>query len=480
MTANTDLPEIFENGVTLLKSRYPNVSRNVITNILLTKIAQMITSKRVKYNELRKIGLPNHYAIVFMPSGYGKDKMSNELDTYVFKDWRLWFYNKVNDYKNAKIEAIKRQAEIEFTDEKQARQKKKFINEEVAKIRDLPIEISKGTPEGLFADAKSFKDAEFGSITVKYGEFGLMLKNARPEDYLILQALFELYDGKLSSKSIKSENNQSEITDLPCNVLFYSDPTLFADELKKVFNDMMQTGLGRRAVISYLPEQNLNIEVDPEKAYQRDKEFAHDAELIGRKLFSIFLNLEMNTEFTLAEDTYKTVFYPYKIRLTEEANKTENSLLKREILSRELKALKVSCLFAVLNHTKEHFIYQEDMKQAISTVDMLGEDFKYFIKIRPAYKDIYDRVFEFFKENIGKEYSMTDLKRKYYKNFGCGRKAFNKDFEEIMNYVAEIATDKGFLFNVKDIQPTGKKYSLVEIPSKELNENIKSLTQLIS
>lgn len=478
MTSDTT-PELFNDSVTLLKSRYSNVSRNVITNILLVKLAQMLTSKRVKYSELGKKGFPNHYAIIFMPSGYGKDKMSNELDSFFLKLFRLWFKDKANDFRNTKIEAIKRLADIKFPEEKQLRQKNKFIADEISKIRDLPIEISKGTPEGLFADAKSFQEAEFGSITVKYGEFGLMLKNARPEDCSILQSLFELYDGKLSSKSIKSENNQSEIDDLPCNVLFYSDPTLFADELKKVFNEMMQTGLGRRAVISYLPEQSLNIETDPEKAYERDKEFASNAEGIGTKLFSIFLNLEMNSEYVLTEDTYKTVFYPYKIRLTEEANKTENSLLKREILSRELKALKISCVFAVLNHVKEHSIHQEDMEQAISTVDMISEDFKSFIKIRPAYKDLYDRVFEFFKENIGKEYSITDLKRKYYKNFGCGRKAFNKDFDEIMSYVAEIATDKGYLFNVKDLQPTGKKYSLTETPSNEINENIKPLTQLL-
>ena len=208
--------------------------------------------------------------------------------------------------------------------------------------------------------------------------------------------------------------------------------------------------------------------------------FANTAEEIGKKLFSIFLSLEKNTEYVLTENTYKTVFYPYKIRLTEEANKTENSLLKREILSRELKALKISCLFAILNHVKEHFIYQEDMKQAISTIDMISEDFKSFIKIRPAYKDLYDRVFEFFKDNTGKEFTMTDLKRKHYKNFGCGRKALNKDFDEIMHYVAEIATDKGFLLNVKDIQPTGKKYSLMEAPSNEINENIKPLTELLS
>lgn len=477
---SVEMPKLISELITLVRKIHPNVDQRTITNIVLAKTAQMITAKRVKYNLLEQNLYPNHYAIVFMPSGYGKDLISNELDEQVFNNFRLWFKDKEETYIEKQRKAVEEEARNEYPLEKQKYKRKKYFENEFSKIRRLPIEVSKGTPEGLFANACAFKKAGFGCIMVKYSEFGLLLKNAKNEDDKVIQSLFELYDGKLSSKSIKSENNSPNVEDVPCNTLLYSDPSLFAKDLKCIFNMLIQTGLGRRATISYMPEQKLTIETNPDIAYENKVNFLKESKEIGDKLFSIFNQIQSGNSYKITEETYKQVFYPFKVQLNNLANEEEDSLLERELRSREFKALKLSCLFAVINHVNELTINPTDMRQAIGIVNLLGNDFKSFINIKPSYrKDLYERVFDFFKESIGKEYSMTELKRNHYNVFGCSRKTFDKEFGEIIKYVAEIATEKGFLFNEIQIKPKGTKYSLTEIPSDNLSDGIFALEQLI-
>lgn len=473
------LPNLIRETVNLLKNTYPNISRNILLSEIIMKTSQMITSKRIKYDLFGDTVYPNYYAIIFMPSGYGKDKLSNDLDEYFFKNFRLWFRNEEDKYYQKQVNEITYKAECEYPADKQKQKRKKYIEEEIKKLRHLPIEVSKGTPEGLFADAYAFKKAGFGCLTIKYGEFGLLLKNAKTEDNKVIQTLFELFDGKVTSKSIKSENNSAEVDDIPCSALLYSDPTLFAKELKDIFNSLMQTGLGRRATISYLSEIKTVIEENPDIAFESIKRFSIEAAGIEEKLFSIFLKLENNSIYKITEDTYKEVFHPYKVELNKMVNNEENPLLKREISSRWFKALKISCIFAILNHVNDLVIKPEDMKQAINVVNMLGEDFKSFVRLKPAYKDLYERVFEFFKEHLGKEFTATQLKRKYYKEFGCGRKTFDKEFEEIIRYVTEIAIEKGYIFNSINLLTTGTKYSLSAGPSGELSEKVMPLDTLI-
>lgn len=478
--ANEIMPPVLGKTVSLFETRYPNVSTNIITNILLAKTAQMFTAKRIMYIELDKKGIPNHYAIIFMPSGHGKDRISNEMDSYIFKSFRSWFKDKANDYLRDKENAIKESAEKKFPGEKNEAKKAKYITEETAKIRNLVIEINNGTAEGFNADAKAFKEAEFGSMFVKNSELGLSLKNAKTEDNQYMQKLFDGYDGKICSKCIKSENREADIEELPCNVLLYSDPTMFASDIKELFETLMKTGLGRRATISYLSDGNMQIEEDINKAFEQDKNFANKADSLGDELFKIFRQVSMNAKYKLSEITYKEVFYPYKIKLTKSGNSVEDNLLKKEILSRELKALKLSCLFAAINHPTELEINPDDMAQAIAVTDMLGTDFKSCVKIKPENKDLYERVFDFFKEHLGKEFSTTDLKRKHYKSFGIGRKAFKREFDEIIGYVIDIATEKEFMFNIIDTPPTGKKYSLSKIPNSQLGSSVIPLDELIS
>ena len=113
--ASTDctcnMPEILQDLLSTYQQRYINTSPKFLLNVLISKTAQMLTGKRITFNEAGKINIPNWYAIIFAPSGYGKDRLVNDLDSNVFKNYRLWFKDKAKQHYDAAVEKIKRIAD---------------------------------------------------------------------------------------------------------------------------------------------------------------------------------------------------------------------------------------------------------------------------------------------------------------------------------------------------------------------------------
>ena len=301
------------------------------------------------------------------------------------------------------------------------------------------------------------------------------------EQKLFFNVLFEAYDGKILAKSIKSERREEDIKDLPVNILFYSDPTLFKSDLLTFFNQLMNTGLSRRCIITFMPElEPHKMEPDAQKAYKAEEKYYSDLKAIGLQLHEIFEAIENNAQYELTEETYVKVFYPYKLKLSSKAEKEENPLAKREILSRLFKALKISCQYASLNHPKEYFINPEDMEMAINTVEKLSIDFIKFLNYRPSFDDKYDRIFKFFLENIGKEFKKNDLTTVHFKQFGISRNKFKKSFEDDMQIVAEISQYKGYQLLSKPINNnSGRAYWLTPAKSEDLSDDIQKLEDLI-
>lgn len=75
----------------LMSKQHPEMRMNSIKNTILAKNAQMLAAKGVKYVEKGRAGYCNYYGINFMPSGAGKDLMSDELDNFVYYPFRSWF-----------------------------------------------------------------------------------------------------------------------------------------------------------------------------------------------------------------------------------------------------------------------------------------------------------------------------------------------------------------------------------------------------
>ena len=476
------MPEPIAQLVTVIKNRYPAITVNSIINMVHTKIAQMLTAKRIKYIEIGSSGYPNYYSIIFMPSGAGKDRLSNELDKYVMFPFQKWFELNVNVLKQNREITIRQEADTKFLDEKQEKQKEIYINKKLKGFRNLVIEISDGTREGLYCDAKAFKEAEFGSLMIKFAELGQYMSSMTTEQKLFFNTLFEAYDGKIVSKCIKSEQRRESIEDIPVNTLMYSDPTLFkGSNLEKIFNALMETGLGRRCIITFMDkEEPYEMETDGNKYHKEEEKYYRDLKALGEKFYKIFDSIKPNTCYELADETSINVFHPYKVKLSKLNKKTSNTLLKKEIKSRELKVLKMSCLYASINHPEESYINPLDMKMAIATVERLSKDFLTFVEYRPVFEDKYDRMLQFFLKNEGKYFSKTELMTKHRQKFGYSRDNFRKNFEYDIEIVAEMAKSENYALVKRPINNnSGNEYSLVYVEAQELSQDVMELDDLI-
>lgn len=454
---NKNKPIIVEEIINLFTDNFKDLSKAFITNLVITKLAQMITSKRVTLVEVGKIVIPNWYSILFAASGYGKDQLNKELDETVFLNFRLFMKDKFKDKYKEELSQIEEKAIELYNDE---RQKKAYIETEKKNIRPLVLEMQDGTQEGFFCEAKAFEKAQFGSLFLKMSEFGLKLNNASNESMQFINCMYTAYDGKVESKSIKSGIREEEVNNIPVNMSLFSDYTLFKGDLRSTFDLLMQTGLGRRAMISFIPIAKLTSEI---RTYEEEEEYRQSAKELGEKLIKLFFRIENNSCYKLTADAKNSHLNTYKAYLTNLFNNTEDELLKKEIKSRELKALKLSCLYAALNHPSELLIKTVDIQQAITTIEELSNDIKKFLSYIPHQNDVCDNVFNFFMDNLNKAFTKTDLKVKHFKLFKISRSKFSKEFDEIIKTVADIAETKGYKLEEYLINNNvGKSYTLLK------------------
>lgn len=166
--------------------------------------------------------------------------------------------------------------------------------------------------------------------------------------------------------------------------------------------------------------------------------------------------------------------------MEELENATEDVLRKKEIQSRQHKALKISCLYACLNHPTELIINEEDMQQAIDTVEFISQDFENFLKYKPKSDDAYDKLWKFFLNNLGKGFTRTDLIYKHFNNFGISRDKFKDRFDDYIDSLQEMALEKGYFLEVTSInRNSGKQYRLIKLDEQDLSEDTKTLEDLI-
>lgn len=482
VTQMQDIPYILQKISSTLGLLHPNAAKSCLMGILLAKTFQMISFKRCCFQELNNTRpkFLNWYQINLMPSGKGKDKISDDLDDYFLTDIHVHCRSLVVEYQNDVKRRIEQQAEQKYTEEKQAGQRTNYIKKEMEKVRNIVMELNAATPEGLYADAETLKDLEFGSIFVKYPEFGLLLQNSRQEDLLTLNALFEAYDSKIHSKSTKFDKRKETIENVPVNLLAHADQTMFKRDVQSIFTGLFQTGLGRRAVLTFQSNNTAYIEPDPIKALNITKAAYEEAAEIGKKLLTLFEQIPLGAVYKLAEDAYTDKFYPYKKQIVQQSNENaDNEMLRREIESRELKVLKLSGLFACLNHPQELVINQADIQQAINTVELLSKDLPKFLSYRPKTSDSYEKLYNLFYSNIGAAYTKTQLVNRY-REFGFKREYFRDRFDEIIEIAAEIATDKGYcLVSTQINNNSGVEVKLIK-PDNILPEDVQTLGNIIA
>ena len=101
---------------------------------------------------------------------------------------------------------LEQEARRQFPEEDKQKQRKKYVEEQMKEFGNVFLEVSDGTREGLFRDAKVLKKLGFGSIVFKIAEISQFFKNMTTEQKLLIDTIFEAYSGIIRAKSVNSFN----------------------------------------------------------------------------------------------------------------------------------------------------------------------------------------------------------------------------------------------------------------------------------
>lgn len=344
-------------------------------------------------------------------------------------------------------------------------------------MQQLVLEISDATLEGITEQCKSINNAKWGRAAIKIAELGMYLKNKNIHRQQFIAGLYEMYDGKVPAKIIKSEPTIDNMTDIPVNVLAYADYTIFKSEIKSQFENLLKTGFCRRFAISF-HEQNKLVFAEFEE--NEECNLYNKLKQTGSKLFDIFKQVPQHSIYKLLPETKKE-YNKYSKYLVDICNSETNELIQVELQSRPFKALKLSCIYACLNHTHKYVIEPNDFIQAVLTIEELSKDFRCFLNFQPGIADKYEQIYEFFKQNLEKEFTKTELIKIFCSKFGFKRELLRKNFDEVFTMIEEIATNDKHIF----VQEQGKckngcYYSLHKYEEKPLNKDTLELTSIIA
>ena len=200
---------------------------------------------------------------------------------------------------------------------------------------------------------------------------------------------------------------------------------------------MLESGLCRRFTFSFQKIQKLTC---ANLSDEEERNIYKQLEELGKNLFDTFMQVQDNSCYKLMPES-KDLLNRYKNKLYEKYNEIEDRpLIKKELLSREYKSLKLSCLYACINHPQELVINTTDMEQAIKTVEFLCKDFIRFTQYSPQLEDKYDKAYNYLKQNYGKAFTKTHLVNTFSREFGFNRKKlrdnFNREFYEVISDMA--------------------------------------------
>lgn len=124
-------------------------------------------------------------------------------------------------------------------------------------------------------------------------------------------------------------------------------------------------------------------------------------------------------------------------------------------------------------------VKKEDMLQAISSVEFLSQEFKNFLNFKPEYQDVHDKILNFLKENLGKEFAKGYF-TSHSRDFGVPREKMAKNFECFMETVSDIADNQGYILKISsNTRKNGYKYSLAKPEKSPLSNKVMDIDSVI-
>lgn len=440
-----NIPKILED-ITFKFARiiYPDMATTCLLGVVLTLVGFAISHKRIKFEEYddgRNVRNFNIFTMNFAPSGVGKDKLYKNICSKILK----YIFDFMKEKAEKHIEELKQKIIVDAEKINNPVEKRRYIKEETAKIRNIEYVVSNGTPEGIYQDAKAITDMSIGGMLVSINELGAYISENDDTKNQLLNILYEAFDGDIKSKLIKTSNRDENLSNIVVNALLYGDPNYFREKrINQLVELMMNNGLARRSFITFQELEVLSIQEDIIMGFKQCKNAYYLADKLSKELFEIFNKIPNGAIYKLPEIISTSIFLPYVNKIKTNYNATGNHMLRKVIKSKELKVLLLSTLCASLNHPNRLIIEKEDFEQGISITEFLSKDFIKFYNYMYDRNDSYGKFFEFLTKNLGKTFTKTELVNNHYKDFGIKREEFRKKhiWDSTIAILQEIAEMK--------------------------------------
>lgn len=363
----------------------PIEALNLIINFRLSQFINLYRPMIVNYADSP---VPiNMYALIFMPSGSGKDRAMG-LAGKLFGLYEKKLSEARENYENRRFYEIKQSAQEKYP--RSQTEQAKYISDNQPRLIGAEI-TGDSTLEGLIALRQELEKAGIDSTNIVISEFGDLLERKNGTNEILLSFLQEIYDfGNSRAKQIKGDKRIKGVRGVPANAIFYTSPAqFFRGRGWNYFERFLERGLARRSLVCY-PRWN-----------DKRKEIK---ELSGKKVTELreYAIDAINALHPHMEAVYKYLAKHPHVKLNKKAKNYINDLyvegikfehsipaIEAEGRNRYWKILKLAGIFALfdfrgtieikdIDHSKYQVDFYADQLQDILLEKLHGPEFKLY------------------------------------------------------------------------------------------------------
>lgn len=446
----------------------PMTPMSVIHLNIYHAVSEMLCFHRVRidFSPIEK-PFPNVYAINFMRSGGGKDRVLNHIKQCIT------FYKN----KEAISDAIYKR-NIDDIEEvtKQLVKNKELKESSVKKYKDdnaprqITTNTSNGTIEGIVSMRETMFDNAIGHVNFSHSEFANFI-STNVDSAVLLNFFVEVYEGKNEPKMIKGNKRCRAIDGVPNTMFAFSSihGLVDNDKANDKFKSFLRSGFARRCFLSFPTHSDFGDPVDHSEDFEEFEEELYNEMLEIQEEFTELEKIitKFNENFMFCD--------PKFIKITKEAKKiykkyeyicSSKKVLNEDILeteesTRSWKTLKLSGVLALIIN-KSLIIDEDIMKLAIQISDGFGKQTSKFID--EVENDYVKKVFNYIVDNG--ESTQTQISR--MSNIFGRRFNDKKLLTETFDLLDDYATFMGMKLIIgKTSRGSGKTYTIEKLPDHE-------------
>lgn len=440
--------------VEYLSLRALRVPKESLLLDVLVKLSQVASLKRVNVMYQQEKVLCNIYAMLFMPSGSGKDyplNLINKVNAIYFAR----FNERVAEHKALWDADIEAKADELFST-KSSKDQYKYIH----RARTISAEISSATVEGFYSTRLEMSRADFGGTFVRIPEFADYVMSKNNVNAEFLTALIEAYeDGNTSPKAVKSESDQISVRGVPSNVLVYSSPFGLLGKSNGRLLEFFNRGGARRFFVCYPNIEREEVEDYSAMIDLKRESFAKakSMEVVLKSGVSAILDRkDDNLALTDEAEYYYEHYFWYCDYLAISKYAGFDGIVS-VVVSLPRKAMKLAGIIAVSEHPDRLEVDSDDMMKACKVAQFYFNHFVRFYKNSDEQDPI--EVLGHYLISQNKPVTITDIRSERI----VGMNKFSTWFEKAIQEVEDYLYSLGYVLVTTPYgkRKTGAKYKTV-------------------